>query len=149
MRLKKARPRDVEFIFECLKQLRGDVIFSEQDLENYLTARSYFEPREDGNEILIGWRDGVARGILSCNRFNIPRYLGQGIEVEEVIVAKNQQGLGFGSAMLDALLKRLEQDPIIRRVIVKTDDLDLAGRVYKKYFYESDYRTFIKRINDL
>lgn len=149
MQLIKARPEDIPFIYDCLKQLRGDVVFSEVDLKNFLISQSYFESKNNGSEILIGWENNIPRGILSCSRFNIPRYLGQGVELEEVIVSKEAQGLGFGSAMIESFLQIVEGDTLIRRVIVKTDDLVVAGGLYKKFFSETDYKTFSIRINDL
>lgn len=149
MRLIRAEFRDITFIYDCLKLLRGDVVFSESELKEFLVSQAYFESISSANEILVGWENGIPRGILSCSRFNIPRYLGQGVELEEVIVAKEAQGLGFGSAMIESFLQLVEHDPFIRRVIVKTDDLDGAGGLYEKYFSETGYRTFSKRINDL
>ena len=149
MQLLKAQLRDISFIYECLKLLRGDVVYSESELEEYLVSQEYFESSTVGSQILVGWESNVPRGILSCNRFNIPRFLGQGIELEEVIVAKEAQGFGFGSAMIESFLQIVVRDPLIRKVIVKTDDLDVAGSLYKKYFSEIDHRTFSKRINNL
>ena len=104
MRLVKATAEDVSFIYSCLKQLRGDVEYSERDLKEFLNTQRYFGLTSTCGEILVGWEHNIPRGILTCNRFNIPRYLGQGVELEEVIVASGMHGRGFGSAMINSFL---------------------------------------------
>lgn len=149
MRLVEATTEDVTFIYSCLQQLSGDVEFPEEDLKEFLISQRYFNSTSTSSEILVGWEDDIPRGILTCNRFNIPRYLGQGVELEEVIVASDAHGMGFGSAMVENFLRRARNDPLIRKIIVKTDDLKIAGAVYKKYFDTTDITVFSRRVNDL
>ena len=61
MQLLKAREKDVSFIYDCLKLLRGEVVYSEAELRNYLINNSYFEFESMGSEIWIGWNNGRPR----------------------------------------------------------------------------------------
>lgn len=147
MRLRPMRGEDVAFVYECLAELRGDVRCSEQAFRAYaedagLLGRGEFQ-------ILVGWDGEVPVGMLTCNRFAMPRYLGYGYELEEVIVHPRHQGRGFATPMVTAFLDSVSARANVRRVIVKTDDRGRAAHIYSKLFEASAMRVYIRRMNKL
>jgi GNAT superfamily N-acetyltransferase len=92
---------------------------------------------------------GEKVGMLTCNRFAIPRYLGFGIEIEEVVTHPSYQGQGIGSEMLEAFISSCVQNSNIRIVIVKTDDPKRAGRLYSKSFNINNKIVYSKEIHRL
>jgi len=123
---------EVPFVLECLRELRGGARYDEAELEAYLTRWGLMDG-VDG-PILVAREDERPVGMLTCNRFAMPRYLGFGIEIEEVVVHPSEQGRGIAGQMIDTFLSSLEGQPELRRVLVKTDDLARAGRVYARRF---------------
>ena len=132
MKLRPMTPDDVPFIHECLRELRGAVDYPEGRLADYLANDPVVQ--SGCCRIFVGEVDGVAVGMLTCNRYAMPRYLGYGIELEEVVVHPACQGHGHGGAMLEAFLAMVQADPSVRRVTVRTDDVQRAGRLYSRYF---------------
>lgn len=133
--LKEINKDNTEFAYSCLKELRGDVDYELEDFERYVEQNALV-----GNPefmILIGEVDGNPVGLLTCNRFAVPRYLGFGYEIEEVVVHHAQRRKGYGQAMVCAFLERVKDDERVRKVIVKTDDGRVAGRLYDKMFTPS------------
>jgi RimJ/RimL family protein N-acetyltransferase len=135
------------FVYECLEELRGSVSYPLDMFISYLREYQLFE--EGPFQILVAMKRGEKVGMLTCNRFSIPRYLGFGIEIEEIVTHPSFQGQGIGSEMLKAFLSSCAQDPNIRTVIVKTDDPKRAGLLYSKSFNISDKTVYSKVINRL
>lgn len=132
MELRPATPADTPFLFECLKELRGGVEYPLERFEAYLRAHDLLSHADC--RLLVGV-DGATRiGMLTCNRFAVPRYLGFGYEIEEVVVHPTFQGKGYGGALIATFLEWAERDPDVRKVLVKTDDAERAGRVYARSF---------------
>jgi ribosomal protein S18 acetylase RimI-like enzyme len=130
--LRPAIPADAGFLYECLGELRGGVSYPLERFEDYLRRHRLLEHPAYG--VLVGADGGRAVGMLTCNRFAMPRYLGFGLEIEEVVVHPGAQRRGYGRRMLLALFERAKADPEIRKVIVKTDDELRAGGLYAQYF---------------
>jgi GNAT superfamily N-acetyltransferase len=130
--LRRMIREDTGFVFDCLKELRGSVTYSLDGFESYLEEHRLIDHADF--YILIG-ADALERiGMLTCNRFSMPRYLGFGYEIEEVVVHPALQGRGYGKALIEAFLSRAALDASVRKVIVKTDDDVRAGRLYARYF---------------
>lgn len=130
--LSPVTPADLGFVFECLKELRGTANYDRNAFDTYIHENGLLH--DAAFRLFVG-RSGITRvGMLTCNRFAIPRYLGFGYELEEVIVHPEHQHQGHGGALVKAFLEFVAIDNSIRKVIVKTDDEIRAGRVYQKYF---------------
>jgi GNAT superfamily N-acetyltransferase len=137
---------DVDFVFDCLLTLRGQASYSADDLRGYCERWALRGPT---SPILIARMEGVPVGMLTYNRFAVPRYLGFGIELEEVIIAPNFQGQGLAGQMIEHFLVWIAQFPEIRRVQVRTDDEVRAGKVYARLFTKTDSMIFTRSINSL
>jgi GNAT superfamily N-acetyltransferase len=120
------------FVFECLRELRGSARYTLADFEAYVRANSLVGHPQF--RVFVGNDGDQDVGILTCNRFAMPRYLGFGYEIEEVVVAPPLQRRGLGRDMVAALLERAKSEREIRKVIVKTDDTLGAGKLYGRYF---------------
>jgi RimJ/RimL family protein N-acetyltransferase len=137
---------DIEFAFECLLTLRGQVSYSPADLRQYCERWALLGPT---SPMLIARMDGVPVGLLTCNRLAVPRYLGFGIELEEVVVAPAFQGQGVAGRMIDAFLEWAGQQPELRRVQVRTDDHERAGRVYARRFSVAQTTVYARTVHRL
>lgn len=135
------------FVFECLKELRGQASYSSRDFEEYVRANHLMG--HPNFQILIGYDKNDPVGILTCNRFAMPRYLGFGYELEEVVIRCPAQGKGYGKQLVSAFLERVAKERSIRKVIVKTDDQLRAGKLYKRYFSVSTATVYSKTVNHL
>ncbi len=87
--------------------------------------------------------------MLTFNRFAMPRYLGFGVELEEVVVAPKFQGRKLAGPMLAEFLRWAESQSEIRRVQVRTDDTVRAGRVYSRLFGIAESIIYTRTINKL
>jgi GNAT superfamily N-acetyltransferase len=131
MQLKRLVRSQVEFAFECLKELRGGLRYTPADFLQYLEQNKLLEHSDYCIKVAVVENKLV--GILTCNRFAMPRYLGFGIELEEVIIHPDYQGLGHGKKMLACFFEQIKNDQSIRKVLVKTDDQLKAGKLYQQY----------------
>jgi ribosomal protein S18 acetylase RimI-like enzyme len=130
--LRRAVIADAEFLFECLRELRGGASYTPADFVEYLERHGLLSHPEF--QIFVGCAGVRPVGMLTCNRFAMPRYLGFGVEIEEVVVHPRAQRQGYAEAMLQALFKRLAGDRALRKILVKTDDQLRAGGLYRKHF---------------
>jgi GNAT superfamily N-acetyltransferase len=146
IRLRLGDKFDGEFIFECLCELRGTTEYCFQQFEQYIDSLSVLDSG-GSNGFFIGVLEEERIGILSWNRFLIPRFLGYGYELEEVVVLPKYQRNGFGGRMLEEFLAMIKNEEGLRKVIVKTDDASGAGTLYNRYFSESELRVYSKSMN--
>jgi len=137
----------VEFAYECLKELRGSLSYSMGQFQDYVLHNNLFDHPQFS--ILVGNDLHVPVGILTCNRFAMPRYLGFGYELEEVVVHEQFQGKGYGKLLIEAFLDKVKTEKNIRKVIVKTDDQVRAGKLYEQYFEVANTSVYSKAVNYL
>lgn len=143
--LRRAEPDDVDFLFECLVELRGGARYSRDQLAVYLKplwSHADFQ-------LWVGSDAGTSVGMLTCNRFAMPRYLGYGIEIEEVVVHPRAQRRGHASAMIETWFAEAARDPSLRKVVVKTDDQERAGKVYARTFAVVQTTVYARPVNHL
>jgi GNAT superfamily N-acetyltransferase len=75
----------------------------------------------------------------------MPRYLGVGVDLEEVVIHPKHQGRGLALSMLKACIDMYLADPEVRRVTVHSDDQGRAKKVYSQLFAVSDVRRYVIR----
>jgi GNAT superfamily N-acetyltransferase len=147
MKLEPMCIEDVGFAYECLEELRGAAQYSEASFRRYIEEARLLEHPDF--RILIGIEDGTRVGMLTCNRFAMPRYLGYGYELEEVVIHPRHQGRGLARPLVSAFLESVAQRPEVRKVIVKTDDEGRAARVYERLFGRVAARVYARTVNRL
>ena len=145
--LKPISYTNVEFVYECLKELRGNLNYSLSEFTQYLEENLLLD--HPNFLILVGSDLDTCVGMITCNRFAIPRYMGFGYELEEVIVHPNFQSKGYGKALIESFLQQVKSDVGVRKVIVKTDDRLKAGKLYERYFGAVDVQVYSKVVNYL
>jgi GNAT superfamily N-acetyltransferase len=138
---------DIPFVYDCLATLRGDAWYDECEFKRYIEINELFNPGPFS--ILVGREAGEQLGMLTCNRFSIPRYLGFGVEIEEVVVHPRYQGKGVAERMLNEVIAMLSLDNSVRKVVVKTDDVQRAGKGYEKVLSVSEQIVYARAINRL
>ncbi len=143
--IKVAAIADIPFLFQCLKELRGNLNYDESSFHRYMMDQEVLSM--PSTSIVIGHSGGNRIGMLTCNRFAMPRFLGFGVEIEEVVVLPEFQGKGLGRQLIKTYLEEAKKDSQLRKVIIKTDDLKIAGRLYASLFSETEMVTFSKKIN--
>jgi GNAT superfamily N-acetyltransferase len=122
------------FVFDCLAELRGDVEVSLESFRDYMDRLGV---EGGGARILVALDSARRVGLLTVNRYAIPRYVGFGVELEEVVIHPEFQGEGLGSRMVEAFLDSVAHDPSLRRVTVRTDSDGAARSVYLRFFGET------------
>lgn len=147
IQLRQITDGSVEFAYDCIKDLRGDAEYDLALFKEYIRSNCLSE--SPSVHMYIAYEELEPRGLLTVNKFAMPRYLGFGYELEEVIVSREFQGQGYGSQIIEAFLSSIVGDKNTRKVLVKTDDDALAGKFYQKYFdvvLTKVYSRFVHRI---
>jgi len=152
MELKKIDKNSMKLAFEYLKEQRGDVEYSYEMFSEYVIK--FISIDDSKHSILIAYKENEPVGLISYNRFLIPRYLGFGYEIEELVIDNNHQGKGYATELIELFfqfLKELEKDnySAMRKIIVKTDNRVVGKKLYGKYFNKIDMSVYSKEINYL
>ncbi len=151
MNLKPIDSASIPFAFECIKALRGDAEYGYEAFSAYI-ERNFLKAQGSDHTMLIASKESIPMGILTCNRFLMPRYLGFGYELEEVIVDKNHKNRGYGTEMIHAFFEYVKEQSDyseLRKIIVKTNDKVIAFKLYQKLFDETENTVYAQRINNL
>jgi len=147
MKLEPMGADDVGFVYECLAELRGAAQYSEASFRRYVEEARLLEHPDF--RVLIGIEEGTRVGVLTCNRFAMPRYLGYGYELEEVVIHPRHQGRGLAGPLVSAFLESVAQRPEVRKVIVKTDDEGRARSLYERLFGRVAATVYARTVNRL
>jgi GNAT superfamily N-acetyltransferase len=119
----------MRFVYECLGELRGSAVYSFENFSEYVDQQLIEHP---ACRILVASIDGNPVGMLTCNTFAMPRYRRQGL----------------GRKMIARFIDDVRSDPRVRKIIVKTDDRERAGRLYSGFFDTSDSTVYTLRLNN-
>jgi RimJ/RimL family protein N-acetyltransferase len=150
MELKKIDKNTIPFAFECMKELRGEAKYSYEMFYTYI-KKSLFDNDNTNSSILIVYEDSKPVGIVSYNRFSIPRYLGYGYQIEEFVIHSKYQGRGYAKRVVKLFLEFIkEQDDyyLVRKVVVGTDST-VADRLYNIEFTKTEESLYSKSINHI
>mgnify|MGYP000722088844 CR=1 FL=1 len=145
MRITIAQKKDLEFVYETLKVLAGDVKYPIETFKSYYL--DYLN--NDHSQIYIAEVDDEQIGLITLNRFEMPRYCGYGLEMEEVIIIESMRGKGYGREFIELLKEKVSKDPGLRKMIVKTDDIAGSGKLYARILDQKELVTYQKYINPL
>jgi (aminoalkyl)phosphonate N-acetyltransferase len=144
MLLRKANSSDCEWVCEILEELRTPVSYSLEQFSAY-----YLSALDDANfDFYIFCHNEDRLGLMSLNKFNMPRYLGYGYEMEEFVVHKDHRGKGISYQMIEAIKTLLEEDKLIRKLIIKSNGED-SKYIYAKALNQTDLVTFQVYLNKL
>jgi GNAT superfamily N-acetyltransferase len=144
MLLRKASSQDCEWVYEILEELRTPITYSLEQFKAY-----YLIALADVNfDFYIFCHNEDRFGLISLNKFNMPRYLGYGYEIEEFVVHKDYRGKGISYQMIEAVKALLMEDHSIRKLIIKSNGED-SKYIYAKALNQTDLVTFQVYLNKL
>ena len=138
--VREATPSDDRFLWECLATLRGGARYTTEQLSHFLRLHV-----GSSCSILIAEANNWPVGMITCNQFLMPRYIGIGVELEEVVIHPNHQGRGLARPMLKACVARYLADPTVRRITVHSDDRGRAMRLYTDLFTPANVQRYAIR----
>ena len=145
MEIRKAVLKDAAFIYENLAILRGDVHYTFKRFETFF--QEYLV--NESSWIYIAKIDDQDVGLVSVNKYPSIRYIGFTYELEEVVIIDEMRGRGVGTMLINAVICSASEDKSIRKIVIKTDDLMVAGRLYSKELQQTNMRTFQKYLNKI
>jgi PhnO protein len=144
VQLRKAAINDCEWIYEVLEELREPVRYSLDSFKEYYTRLL----KNNMTEILLFCEDQDRIGLVTLNKFSIPRYLGYGYEMEEFVIHRKFRGKGLSYKMIDAVKDRASSDNTIRKLIIKSNGAE-SKHIYNKALNQTDLVNFQVYLNKL
>jgi N-acetylglutamate synthase-like GNAT family acetyltransferase len=147
MYLRDAEIKDGNWVYDILEELRHPVYYSEEQF------KGYFEDCLKSNffKFLIfcdSTQNEERLGLVSLNKFYMPRYLGFGYEMEELVIHKDYRGKGLSYKLIEAVKASLMLDSQNRKLIIKTNGED-SMHIYAKALNETDLKTYQVYLNKL
>ena len=141
--IQKGTLTDCNFIYNALEVLRDGLDINYSQFENYYTHVLKLTTTEFiiGNDL-----ENNQIGLITLNRFEIPRYMGYGIEMEEVVVLEKYRGKGYAKQMIELIFEKYKIDTACRKLLVKTDGEE-AMKLYEHYFSKTSLCHFQKYLN--
>lgn len=144
MFLRKAVISDLKWIYDALEELRGSVKYSEDGLKEYFAGVI----KSETCCIMIFGNENENVGLVTLNKFYMPRYLGIGYEMEEFVIHKDFRGKGYSYRMIEAVKELISSNPQVRKLIIKSNGKD-SMHVYAKALSKTDLATFQVYLNKL
>lgn len=144
MYLRKANKDDALWLFDILEELRHPVKYTQKQFNNYFETvllSDYFQ-------FLIFYNDSDKLGMVSLNKFYMPRYIGVGYEMEEFVIHKNFRGKGLSYKMIEEVKNLVNKDLQSRKLIIKSNGED-SKHIYSKALKETDlvtYQTYFHKL---
>ncbi len=132
---------DATFIADCLTDLFAPLAGRIAELRAYLDA-SVAPP---STSVLLIEVDGARAGVVTLVRFAMPRYLGHGYEIQELVVAPAFRRKGVARRALELVAERCRADATARKVLIRTN-VDAAKRAYASVWQATDligYQTML------
>ena len=138
---------DAFSVYEGLKLLQDPSLVSLEEFSIYWEKllRGDFAK----NDVWVLVDESTIMGYVLINYFSIPRFVGYGVEMEEVVIMKNHQRKGLGRQFVDYLIKEYSKSNLCRKIIVKTDDIEGAGKLYSEYLDLNEMKTYQLYLNKI
>jgi|SRR6185437_13440805 len=142
LQIRLASTTDIQFMYEVLGSLRGEVNISFERFKKYMKNKLELE----NVKFLLLHSDNINLGLITLNKFEIPRYVGYGYEMEEVAIAESHKGKGYAGKFVEMVIVECAKEPNCRKVIVKTDGA-VAKKLYSKQLEKIETTVFQKYLN--
>ena len=146
LNFRKAGIADYVFIFESISLLLDKNLFSLEEFRIYFFGLIGSDTNTD---IWICSEDEVDKGCIVANKFAVTRYIGYGIELEEIVILPEFQNKGIGKKFIELLIEHYMAYPACRKIIIKTDDSLGSGKLYERTLGRTEMKTYQKFINKL
>lgn len=144
--LHRAKKQDADFVFHCLQILLGKSIYTIEEFEFY-----FFQLIDITNapEFWIAKLENENVGLITANKFYMPRFLGYGFDFEEIIILPQFQRKGIGKTFILKLIEHYQKDNMCRKITIKSNDINGSCRLYKKIIDSTDFKVFQKYLNKI
>lgn len=147
LNFRKVFHSDCEIVFTALFELQDKPLFTLKMFESYWGA---LISGEFGKyDIWLAFHNEKACAYILANHYPMPRYMGQGIELEEVVTLPAYQRKGIGKLFIQFLFEYYSSKSSIRKITIKTDDHKGAGKLYNEFFGLTDMGVYHKFLNKL
>lgn len=147
LEFRKALISDYEPVFTAVCELLDSSLFHLSDFEIYW--QSLLRGAFGKCDVWLAIKDGKPCAYILANYFAIPRYLGFGIELEEVVTLPEYQRKGIGKSFIKFLVTQYSSKNTCRKIVVKTDDHSGSGKLYAELFNSTGMRLYQKYLNKL
>jgi RimJ/RimL family protein N-acetyltransferase len=148
MDIKLAGVNDIKFVFECLKELRGEANYTLESFKEYFIGNKL--DTKDHGTIYIMKVNNKSIGMATVNINTVPRYIGLAAELEEMVIINEERGKQYAKLFLEKLIKLLFENKNIRRFETHTDNEIHAEKIYPYHMTRRDSKiTFIRQINTI
>lgn len=144
MFLRKATDSDLEWVYNTLEELRGNVKYSLDSFKEYFHGCI----NSDVCSIMIFGNENEKVGLVTLNKFYMPRYLGVGYEMEEFVIHKNFRGMRYSYQMIEAVKELISTDPQARKLVIRSNGAD-SKHIYAKALSQTDLTSFQIYLNKL
>lgn len=144
MLLRKATINDCEWIYSMLEDLRYPVTYEFEEFKQYYEKYLF----NDYFSFYIVYDSDEKVAVFSLNKFHMARYIGFGVEMEELVVHRDYRGRGLTYKILEEVLAMLRVDTTIRKFVLKPNGND-SKHIFSKSFDLTDFVVFQKYLNKL
>jgi ribosomal protein S18 acetylase RimI-like enzyme len=128
---------DAAFVAESLADLFAPIAGRADELRAFLDA--HVNPPQ--LSLLIIEAEGARAGIVTLERFAMPRYLGHGYEIQELVIAVPFRRRGIARRALELVEERCRADKTARKVVIRTN-VEHAQRAYAKVWEANDLTSY-------
>jgi GNAT superfamily N-acetyltransferase len=136
---------DAEIVYTAIQELLDKPLFTLASFEAYwIGLRSGEFGRSD---VWLAMADGKVCAYILANHYPMPRYLGLGVELEEVVTLPAYQRKGIGKSFIQFLFEHYSSNSRIRKISIKTDDHAGSGKLYSTLFGRTDMEFYHKYLN--
>jgi GNAT superfamily N-acetyltransferase len=144
---RKASLGDCEIVFTALRELQDKPLFTLNKFEFYWDA---LLSGEFGKcDVWLAINKGKVCAYILANYYPIPRYLGEGVELEEVVTLPEHQRKGIGRKFIQFLIAHYNNNNTCRKITVKTDDHSGSGKLYAELFGLTEMRFYHQFLNKI
>jgi ribosomal protein S18 acetylase RimI-like enzyme len=133
---------DATFVAECLAELFAPIAGRASELRAYLDGTL----RANETTMLVIEVDGARAGLITLVRYAMPRYLGFGYEIQELVVTPAFRRRGVARRALELAASHCRRDPHARKIVIRTN-VDEAKRSYASVWPATDMTSFQTMLN--
>lgn len=147
LEFRKATLSDSEVVFTAIQELLDKPLFTLKTFESYW---GQLISGEFGKcDVWLAFNDGMACAYILANYYPIPRYIGVGVELEEIVTLREYQRKSVGRKFIQFLIAHYRRNNLCRKITVKTDDHSGSGNLYSDLFGLTEMRFYHKFLNKI
>jgi GNAT superfamily N-acetyltransferase len=142
-----ATMEDYVIVYSAVNELLDTPLFDLKDFQSYWN--NLLSGEFGKCEPWLAIKGSTIFAYILANYYPIPRYLGIGVELEEVVTFSNFQRKGIGRLFIKFLILHYTKEQKVRKISIKTNDHSGSGRLYSDLFVTTDMRLYQKFLNKI